>query len=84
MQNDYFEYKSFIFNSDIAKIAKILMQSKKVNLFHEHVLVKEIGSKKRTPWHQDAAVLSTHGQKFCDMITVWRPFTKTTKNKNNH
>ena len=34
----------------------------------------------RTPWHQDAAVLSTHGQKFCDMITVWIPFTKTTKN----
>ncbi len=33
----------------------------------------------RTPWHQDAAVLSTHGQKFCDMITVWIPFTKTTK-----
>jgi len=34
----------------------------------------------RTPWHQDAAVLSTQGQKFCDMITVWIPFTKTTKN----
>ena len=34
----------------------------------------------RTPWHQDAAVLSTHGQKFCDMVTVWIPFTKTTKN----
>ena len=33
----------------------------------------------RTPWHQDAAVLSTHGQKFCEMITVWMPFTKTTK-----
>ena len=33
----------------------------------------------RTPWHQDAAVLTTHGQKFCDMVTVWIPFTKTTK-----
>ena len=33
----------------------------------------------RTPWHQDAAVLSTHGQKFCDMVTVWIPFTKTTR-----
>ena len=28
------EYKDFIFNSDIAKIAAQLMQSKKVNLFH--------------------------------------------------
>ena len=33
----------------------------------------------RTPWHQDAAVLSTHGQKFTNMVTVWIPFTKTTK-----
>ena len=40
------EYKNFIFNSNIAFIAKLLMQSNKVNLFHEHVLVKEIGSKK--------------------------------------
>ena len=39
--------KNFIFNSEISNIAKQLMQSKKVNLFHEHVLVKEIGSKKR-------------------------------------
>ena len=40
------EYKSFIFQSDIGKIAQELMQSNKVNVFHEHVLVKEIGSKK--------------------------------------
>ena len=51
--NRIVEYKNFIFNSNISNIAKILMQSNKVNLFHEHVLVKEIGSKKRTPWHQD-------------------------------
>ena len=47
------EYKNFIFNSNIANIAGSLMQSKKVNLFHEHVLITERGSKKRTPWHQD-------------------------------
>ena len=28
------EYKNFIFNSNIAKLAKILMESNKVNLFH--------------------------------------------------
>ncbi len=33
----------------------------------------------RTPWHQDAAVLNTRGQKLTDMVTVWIPFTKTTK-----
>ena len=33
----------------------------------------------RTPWHQDAAVLSSVGQRLTDMWTVWIPFTKTTK-----
>ena len=33
----------------------------------------------RTPWHQDAAVLNSKGQKLTDMVTVWIPFTKTTK-----
>ena len=32
----------------------------------------------RTPWHQDAAVLNSRGQKLTDMVTVWIPFTKTT------
>ena len=32
----------------------------------------------RTPWHQDAAVLSKKGQRLTDMVTVWIPFTRTT------
>ena len=32
----------------------------------------------RTPWHQDAAVLSKKGQRLTEMVTVWIPFTKTT------
>jgi phytanoyl-CoA hydroxylase len=33
----------------------------------------------RTPWHQDAGVLSQRGQKYTDLITCWVPFTKTTR-----
>ena len=33
----------------------------------------------RTPWHQDAGVLTEKGQKHTDLITCWIPFTKTTK-----
>jgi phytanoyl-CoA hydroxylase len=33
----------------------------------------------RTPWHQDAGVLSCVGQKRTDLITCWVPLTKTTK-----
>ena len=32
----------------------------------------------RTPWHQDAGVLSAAGQKHTDLITCWIPFTNTT------
>ena len=41
------EYKDFLFNSEITNIALELMNSIKVNLFHEHVLIKESGAKKK-------------------------------------
>ena len=71
------EYKNFIFNSGISNIAKELMQSKKVNLFHEHVLVKEIGSKKRTPWHQDQSYYCVNGRDNC---SLWIPLDEVSKN----
>ena len=71
------EYKNFIFNSGISNIAKQLMQSKKVNLFHEHVLVKEIGSKKRTPWHQDQSYYCVNGRDNC---SLWIPLDEVSKN----
>ncbi len=46
-------YRRFLFDSPIAGIAATLMRSSKVNLFHEHVLVKEPGTLDRTPWHHD-------------------------------
>ena len=67
------EYKNFIFNSNIAKIAGLLMQSNKVNLFHEHVLIKEKGSKKRTPWHQDQGYYCVQGK---DNVSIWIPLDK--------
>jgi len=48
----------------------------------EKFLTKDLvfdGLSGRTPWHQDAGVMSANGQKFTDLITVWVPFTKTTK-----
>ena len=48
------EYKDFIFNSPAAQIGGTLMDSQTVQLFHEHVLVKEAQTGVPTPWHQDA------------------------------
>ena len=71
------EYKEFIFNSNISKIAKELMQSNKVNLFHEHVLIKEIGSMKKTPFHQDQSYYCVNGKDNC---SIWIPMDKVNKN----
>ena len=71
------EYKNFIFNSGISNTVKELMQTKKVNLFHEHVLVKEIGSKKRTPWHQDQSYYCVNGKDNC---SLWIPLDEVCKN----
>lgn len=34
----------------------------KVALYHNHVIVKESGSTKETPWHQDQAYYEIDGQ----------------------
>ena len=58
-------YKSFFFESPAAKIAAELMGSSKVNLFHEHVLVKEPGTEDRTPWHHDQPYYCVNGLDTC-------------------
>ena len=64
------EYKNFLFNSNIGFIASQLMKSIKVNLFHEHVLIKEAGAKKRTPWHQDQSYYCVEGHQ---NVSFWIP-----------
>ena len=70
------EYKDFLFNSNISNIASQLIRSKKINIFHEHVLIKEPGSKKKTPWHQDQSYYCIEGQK---NISFWIPLNKIYK-----
>ena len=52
------------------------MQSKRVNLFHEHVLIKEPGATKRTPWHQDQPYYCVDGNDNC---SLWIPLDKISK-----
>ena len=71
------EYKDFFFNSNIGKIAGQLMQSQKVNIFHEHVLIKEPGATKETPWHQDQSYYCVNGKDNC---SLWIPLDSVSKN----
>ncbi len=64
------EYRAFLAASPAAAIAGTLMRSRKVNLFHEHVLVKEPGTREATPWHHDQPYWTVDG---ADVCSVWIP-----------
>lgn len=64
------EYRDFIFHSDAAAIGRMLMGTRTVRLFHEHVLVKEPGADVPTPWHQDQPYYCVDG---ADTVSLWIP-----------
>lgn len=64
------QYRDFIFNSSAAAIGAELMDSKSVQLFHEHVLVKEAATGVPTPWHQDMPYYCVDGPK---TLSLWIP-----------
>ena len=47
------EFKDCIFNSPGAQIVAEATNSKSSQIFHEHIFIKEPGTNKETPWHQD-------------------------------
>jgi|TARA_B100001996_G_scaffold378228_1_gene362068 ectoine hydroxylase-related dioxygenase (phytanoyl-CoA dioxygenase family) len=64
------DFKDFIENSEAAKIAAEIMKSTTAQFFHDHVLVKEGGTSKETPWHQDAPYYFVNGSK---TVSMWIP-----------
>ena len=64
------EYKRFVFESPAAAAAGALMGSKKVRLYHDHLLVKEPKTTAKTPWHQDQPYYNIDGMMNCSM---WLP-----------
>ena len=57
-------------DSPAAAVAARLMRSKTAQLFHDHVLVKEPGTSKPTPWHQDSPYYFVEGE---HTISFWTP-----------
>ncbi len=56
--------------SAAAAIAAELIGATTVRLFHDHVLVKEAGTRQRTPWHQDLPYYNVDGQQ---LVSMWMP-----------
>jgi len=60
----------FIRESPAAAIAGALTGSSSIRLYHDHVLVKEPGTRQRTPWHQDQPYYDVDGHQNASM---WLP-----------
>ena len=64
------EFEAAIKASPVAQVAADLMQSDSVQMFHDHVLVKEPGTSMATPWHQDGPYYFVEGQQ---TVSFWSP-----------
>jgi len=53
-----------------APLAQALMSTTTVRLYHDHLLVKEAGTRQPTPWHQDQPYYDVEGR---DVISMWLP-----------
>lgn len=64
------QFRDVIETSPAAEVAADSMQSRRVQMFHDHVLVKEPGTSMATPWHQDGPYYFVEGQQ---TISFWSP-----------
>ena len=56
-------------HSRVPAIAAALMATPQVRFYHDHVLVKEGGTRQRTPWHQDQPYYNVDGRG----VSAWIP-----------
>jgi ectoine hydroxylase-related dioxygenase (phytanoyl-CoA dioxygenase family) len=64
------EYEAVIRGAGLGPIAAELMESRTARLFHDHVLVKEAGSREPSPWHQDQPYYCVDGHQ---NVSFWIP-----------
>ncbi len=63
-------YQRILRDSALPHIAAQLMQSRTARLYHDHLLVKEPGTRQPTPWHQDQPYYNVSGRQ---NVSFWIP-----------
>jgi len=63
-------YEEIMRTSALPTVAKALMQSESVRIYHDHLLVKEPGTRQPTPWHQDQPYYNVSGRQ---NVSFWIP-----------
>jgi ectoine hydroxylase-related dioxygenase (phytanoyl-CoA dioxygenase family) len=62
------DFRAFVFESPAAEIAGTVMGASRVNLFYDHLLVKQPLAAEPTPWHHDLPYWPVAGDQVC---SVW-------------
>jgi ectoine hydroxylase-related dioxygenase (phytanoyl-CoA dioxygenase family) len=70
------QFEDVIRRSPAAQVAADLMRSECAQIFHDHVLVKEPGTSKPTPWHQDGPYYFVAGKQ---TVSLWSPVDPVTE-----
>jgi ectoine hydroxylase-related dioxygenase (phytanoyl-CoA dioxygenase family) len=63
-------YQHILTETALPYIARELMQSESVRLYHDHLLVKEPSTLAPTPWHQDQPYYNVSGRQ---NVSFWIP-----------
>ena len=63
-------YEAILRHSALPTVAKALMHSQSVRIYHDHLLVKEPGTRQATPWHQDQPYYNVSGRQ---NVSFWIP-----------
>ncbi|MFQ5437957.1 MAG: phytanoyl-CoA dioxygenase family protein [Paracoccaceae bacterium] len=69
------EFERIVCESPAAELAARAMRSTRAQFFHDHVLVKEGGTPKVTPWHQDGPYYFAQGEQ---TVSIWIPVDPVT------
>jgi ectoine hydroxylase-related dioxygenase (phytanoyl-CoA dioxygenase family) len=64
------KFRRFALESPAAEIAGRMMGASRVSFFYDQLLVKEPGTRERTPWHQDQPYWAVSGRQVC---SLWLP-----------
>lgn len=72
----FFDFRKVCEEGPLGAVAGCLMSARRVQLFHEHVLVKEPGTADATPWHQDLPYYCMDG---IQTVSIWVPLDPVTK-----
>lgn len=64
------DYHATAFDTPLPDVAARLMHSRRVRLYHDHMLTKQAGTRAPTPWHQDQPYYNIDG---FQNVSFWIP-----------